>query len=85
MCLGCGRRAPKHDLVRFTAVPQGGAPVVVCDRDGMLGGRGLYTCAARHCLERAMERRGFARGARAQVRADAALMDELGDGQAVSG
>jgi len=85
MCLGCGRRAPKHDLVRFTAAAQGGALVVVRDRDGTLGGRGLYTCPSRDCLERAMDRRGFARGARAQVRVDAGLMDALDDGQAVSG
>lgn len=85
MCLGCGRRAPKHDLVRFTATPRGGALVVVRDRDGLLGGRGLYTCASRECVERAMERRGFARGARAQVTVDAALADGMDDGQVVGG
>ena len=85
MCLGCGRRAPKHELVRFTAVARGGALVVVRDHDGGMGGRGLYTCPARGCVERAVERRAFARGARAQVMVDAGLVDEMDDGQAVSG
>lgn len=85
MCLGCGRRAPKHDLVRFTAMPGEDALVVVRDDDGRLGGRGLYTCASRQCVERAIERRGFARGARAQVKVDAALADGMDDGQVVGG
>ena len=84
MCLGCGRRAPKHELVRFAVVPRGDALVVVRDREGALGGRGLYTCPSRDCVQRALERRGFARGARAKVTVDAGLVDEMDDGQAVS-
>jgi len=85
MCLGCGRRAPQHELLRFTAVPLDGALVVVRDHDGRMGGRGLYTCASRDCVQQAIERRGFARGARGRVTVDAGLVDEMGDGQAVSG
>jgi len=84
MCLGCGRRAPQSDLVRFTAVLREGALVVVRDQRGDLGGRGLCTCRARECVQRALERRAFARGARAQVTAGAGLVDEVGDGTGVS-
>ncbi len=83
MCLGCGLRAPKHDLVRFGAVRGEDGLMLVRDDDGTLGGRGLYTCPSRECFERAAARRGFSRGARATVTVDAALANGLGDGQAV--
>lgn len=82
MCLGCGLRAPKHELVRFSAVRGENGLMLFRDHDGRLGGRGLYTCPLRECFERASARRGFSRGARATVAVDAALADGLGDGQA---
>lgn len=85
MCLGCGRRAPKHDLMRFTAIPRGGALVVVADHAGAHGGRGLYTCHSRACVQRAIERRAFARGARAQVEVDDALLDDVDEESGLRG
>ena len=60
-CAGCGRRAPRAELLRFAA------------RDGVLvtgrrePGRGAYTCRSLACFERAAERRMFARVLRQQV------------------
>ena len=66
-CVGCGRRAPKHALVRFTEV------------DGVLsvgatsGGRGAYTCRDLTCFERATTGRAFARALRRAVRVEPEL------------
>ena len=65
--MGCGRRAPQRELVRFAAM------------DGELvhgrraPGRGAYTCRRLACFERAVERRGFARAIRTAVHVDPAL------------
>jgi predicted RNA-binding protein YlxR (DUF448 family) len=66
-CVGCGRRAPKRELVRFVA------------REGELAagaglpGRGAYTCRRLACFERAAGRRAFNRTLRRTVRVDSAL------------
>lgn len=66
-CAGCGRKAPKRTLVRFSA------------REGALTpsprgpGRGAYTCARLACFERATSRRAFSRILRGTVRVDPAL------------
>jgi predicted RNA-binding protein YlxR (DUF448 family) len=66
-CAGCGRKAPKGELIRFVA------------RDGALvpgakePGRGVYTCRRLQCFERAVANRGFARTLRTPVRVDQAL------------
>ena len=66
-CAGCGRKAPKGDLVRFVA--RGGT--LVQDEAGP--GRGVYTCRRLACFERAAGRRAFARTLRRTVRVDPAL------------
>jgi len=67
-CAGCGRRAPKGELVRLVS------------RDGVLveaergaPGRGVYTCRRLSCFERAAARRAFARTLKTNVRVDPAL------------
>jgi predicted RNA-binding protein YlxR (DUF448 family) len=66
-CAGCGRKAPRRELLRFVA------------RDGSLthspqgAGRGVYTCRRLACFERARERRAFARTLRQTVRVDPEL------------
>ncbi|MDQ3876402.1 MAG: YlxR family protein [Actinomycetota bacterium] len=66
-CAGCGRKAPKDDLVRFIAL------------DGVLtpsekgAGRGVYTCPRLSCFERALERRAFSRTLRRTVRVEPSL------------
>jgi predicted RNA-binding protein YlxR (DUF448 family) len=65
--VGCGRRAPKHELVRFAEVdgvltPGAGTP-----------GRGVYTCARGTCFEQATARRAFSRSLRRPVRVEPEL------------
>ena len=63
-CIGCGRKAPQWDLLRFVA------------KDGALAhgrnepGRGAYTCRRLACFERAAARRAFARVLRQPVRVE---------------
>ena len=67
-CVGCGRKAPQEELLRFVAL------------DGCLThsphgeGRGVYTCRRLACFERARERRAFNRTLRATVRVDQELV-----------
>jgi uncharacterized protein len=54
-CVGCGRKAPQSELLRFVA------------KDGRLvasrhePGRGAYACRRLSCFERAVARRAFNR------------------------
>jgi predicted RNA-binding protein YlxR (DUF448 family) len=66
-CIGCGRKAPQGQLLRFAAVdgqlvPGAGVP-----------GRGAYTCRRLACFERAVSRRAFNRTLRKTVRIDQEL------------
>ena len=66
-CVGCGRRAPQSELIRFVAengrlVPGAGRP-----------GRGAYTCRRLACYERAVAGRAFNRTLRRTVEIDPAL------------
>jgi len=67
-CAGCGRKAPKAELLRFvvhegTLMPGAKAP-----------GRGAYTCRRLECFERAAANRGFARTLRTPVRVEPELV-----------
>ncbi|MGH3026960.1 MAG: YlxR family protein [Gaiellaceae bacterium] len=62
-CVGCGRKAPQSELVRFAA-PKG---VLEADAGRRLPGRGAYTCPRPLCFERAASRRAFARTLRRTV------------------
>jgi uncharacterized protein len=66
-CVGCGRKAPQSELLRFVAeegrlVPGAGKP-----------GRGAYTCPRLPCFERAVARRAFNRTLRRTVQVEPAL------------
>jgi hypothetical protein len=60
-CLGCGRKASRGELVRFTA-PQG---VLALAPTGP--GRGAYTCPRPSCFARAAAVRAFSRTLRRNV------------------
>jgi predicted RNA-binding protein YlxR (DUF448 family) len=70
-CVGCGRKAPKRELVRFVA------------RNGLLerdearpaAGRGAYTCGRSACFERAVAARAFSRTLRKNVRIPPELIE----------
>jgi predicted RNA-binding protein YlxR (DUF448 family) len=66
-CVGCGRKAPKAELVRFVA--DGGRLAAGEARPG----RGAYTCRRLSCFERAVARRAFNRTLRRTVDVDRAL------------
>jgi predicted RNA-binding protein YlxR (DUF448 family) len=68
-CAGCGRKAPRTELVRFAAV--GGDLKAVHESLG----RGAYTCRRRSCFERALSSRAFNRILGAPVQVDMALRD----------
>ena len=66
-CVGCGRKAPQGEFLRFVAkdgvlVPGAGQP-----------GRGAYTCRRLSCFERALARRAFNRTLRRNVRVEPEL------------
>ena len=67
-CAGCGRRAPKRELLRFVAVAGELRP------GPKEPGRGVYTCRRLPCWERALARRAFNRTLKATVRVDPALV-----------
>ena len=66
-CAGCGRRAPKDELVRFVA--RAGELTQADEATG----RGVYTCRRLQCFERALSRRAFARTLKQTVRVEPAL------------
>jgi uncharacterized protein len=66
-CVGCGRKGPQHEFLRFVAkdgvlVPGSGEP-----------GRGAYTCRRLSCFERAVSRRAFNRSLRQTIRIEPEL------------
>ena len=86
-CAGCGRVAPKTELLRLTAQRSApGAPAIaVRDDAGRLPGRGAYLCLdaprdapAPACLKEAMRRGGIARTLRATVALDAEIVESVG-------
>ena len=74
-CAGCGRRAPKGELIRFAA--RAGALIAAAPGEP---GRGVYTCRRLACFERAAARRAFSRTLRTSVRVDPALVRLYTDG-----
>jgi len=71
-CVGCGRKAPQRELVRFAA-PDG---TLRLDRGRRLPGRGAYAHARLSCLERAVARRAFSRALGKTVRIPENLVSE---------
>ena len=66
-CVGCGRKAPQSELLRFTVQAGALAP------GRSSPGRGAYTCRRLACFERAVARRSFARVLKRTVSIDPAL------------
>lgn len=71
-CVVTRTRRPIAELIRFVASPDG---LVVPDLKHTLPGRGIWVGADRETLAAAVKRRLFARGLKADVKADAGLID----------
>ncbi len=50
MCIGCGQRRPKGELIRVVCQKEKG---VWIDRTGKADGRGAYLCQDAECLKKA--------------------------------
>jgi predicted RNA-binding protein YlxR (DUF448 family) len=61
-CVGCGRKAPQSEVLRFTA--QAGSLA----HGRTLTGRAAYTCRRLSCFERAVAHRAFNRSLRRTVK-----------------
>ena len=85
-CVGCGRIAPKSELLRFAVARERSErrPTAVCDRDGRMPGRGAYLCragdsqrAAADCLALAIKRGAIARALRSAVTIDPKIVESM--------
>ena len=65
-CVGCRRKAPKDELLRFVATDGS----VRMDRTGIAPGRGAYVHADLECGREAVRRGGLARAVRASFSPD---------------
>jgi predicted RNA-binding protein YlxR (DUF448 family) len=83
-CVGCGRIAPKSELLRIAAAADAAARSrrAVADRDATMPGRGAYLCVGESpglpsgdCLALAMRRGGIARALRCSVTVDPKLVE----------
>ncbi|MBK0325775.1 RNA-binding protein [Rhodobacteraceae bacterium F11138] len=73
-CIATGEVRPKSGLIRFVADPEGRiAPDVL----GKLPGRGVYVAADRAALERAVDKKLFARGLKQQVTVPEDILGEI--------
>jgi len=73
-CIVSGEIRPKAELIRFAVSPDG---VVVPDLAESLPGRGIWVAAQREVLAEAIAKGRFSRAAKARVKAEAALVDEV--------
>jgi predicted RNA-binding protein YlxR (DUF448 family) len=86
--VGCGRVAPKSELVRIVLDDAGGARArAVIDREAKMPGRGAYLCRAGEapaappaaaCAALAGRNRGLARALRAPVGIGSELIESVG-------
>ena len=53
VCVACGNKTSKRDLMRIVATPLG---VVAVDPTGKMAGRGAYVCEDGRCLQKGLKR-----------------------------
>lgn len=68
MCLGCGTRQPKRELVRIVRVPEDGS--IVMDLTGRLNGRGCYVCRKQECMDLIIKKKKLSRALETEVPAE---------------
>ena len=79
-CVGCRKRAAKHDLLRVVGVGEEAVP----DPRGTLPGRGAYLHPASDCLALAVRRRAFPRALRLAGPLDTARVQQFVEEQAAA-
>jgi len=62
-CIACRRVAPKRELVRIVASPEG----VMVDEAGRKKGRGAYICPSAECWEEAVRKDRLAHALRTRL------------------
>lgn len=73
-CIATGAVRPKADLIRFVVSPDGQA---VPDILSKLPGRGMWVCADRAALDKAVGKKLFARSAKRPVSVPEGLVDQV--------
>ena len=73
-CIATGDVQPKHGLIRFVVGPDA---QIVPDIAGKLPGRGIYVAADRVALDKSVEKKLFARGAKQAVQVADDLVAEV--------
>ena len=85
-CIGCGRIAPKAELMRLAIATEGhdGGRRAVCDRHAIMPGRGAYLCVGEssgaprsECLAPAVRRGALSRALRCKVSLDDELVESM--------
>jgi predicted RNA-binding protein YlxR (DUF448 family) len=83
-CVGCGRIAPKSELLRVALARAPRGAYAAYDATRTMPGRGAYLCAgtrasqpARECLALATRRGAFARALRCAVTIDPKLVESI--------
>lgn len=56
LCVGCGVKKPKKDMVRIVKTAQ---DIVRLDLTGRENGRGAYICREKECIEKAQKTKGL--------------------------
>ena len=65
MCLGCGSRQPKKELVRIVRTLEEGKTVI--DPTGKLNGRGCYVCRRQECMDVIIRKKKLSRSLGTEV------------------
>ncbi|WP_370614686.1 YlxR family protein [Mumia sp. Pv 4-285] len=76
-CIGCRARVDRADLVRVVAVHGGTVTIVTPDLRGSAPGRGAHLHLDPMCLERATQRKAFARALRVEGPLDTEQVEAL--------
>ena len=64
ICVGCGAKFPKRDLIRIVLTPEG---EVAIDGNGKAPGRGAYVCDNEQCIKTAISKKKLERSLKSSV------------------
>ena len=76
VCVGCGSKFPKRDLIRVVLTPGG---EVAIDKTGKLPGRGAYVCNNDQCITTAINKKKLERSLKTSVTVE--IKERLGNNE----